>query len=182
MSKLVTQPVLKIDAPTGQPVPGRGFYQLEEDVLYAPVGQPSAADRFFSYLESDHVRFDIAKSGRLLAIEVTTPRHRWEFDKGLTEPTIAEPADIRWLDFRTRLAEPKLLANASRNLLRIEYYHSNSWRWFALAENVLIQTNPEHQLTAVLISNIEDDLGGQRVAAFRKRLAPDQPRPDAIDS
>ncbi len=35
---------LKIDTPTGEITPGRGFYQLEEDALYVQVGAGIVAD------------------------------------------------------------------------------------------------------------------------------------------
>ena len=158
---------LKIDTPTGDTVPGRGFYQLEEDSLYVQVGEYRDNRGFFNFLESNTVRFDIDKSGRLLLIEVTLPRRRWEVDSELTAPTIAESADIRWLDFRARLPEPKLVTNPKQTALLIQFAPDGSWRWFQLAEAVLIQADRNHCLTAVMITDIEDDLAGRQIAAFR---------------
>ncbi len=170
MNRPLSQPNLKIDTPTGRLDPGRGFYQLEEDALYVPVGHTEDSDRFFSYLESEHVRFDVAKSGHLMAIEVDFPRRRWIVDSKLTPPTIAEPADVRWLDFRAQMAEPQLLTNDRRTVLLLQFQLSDSCGWFSLAESVLIQSDREDRLTAVMVSAIEDDLAGREIAAFRKSL------------
>lgn len=159
---------LKIDSPTGQVLPGRGFYQLEEDSVYAQVGEYHNGRRFFNYLESEHVRFDIDRTGRLILIEVGLPRRRWEIDEHLAPPPIAEPADIRWLDFRSRMPEPRLIANPARTALLLQFAPGQSWRWFTLAESVFVQVDVNRNLAAVLIARIEDDLAGRQIAAFRR--------------
>lgn len=174
---------LKIDTPTGELVPGRGFYQLEEDSLYVQVGEYRDNRGFFNYLESDTVRFDIDKSGRLLLIEVTLPRRRWEIEPQMTVPTIAETADIRWLDFRTRIPEPRLVTNPKQTALLIQFAPDGSWRWFKLAEAVLVQADRNHRLTAVMVTDIEDDLAGRQIAAFRHQTRrQDRPRTKQSDS
>ena len=170
---------LKIETPTGLVLPGRGFYQLEEDALYVQVGEFSRRRRFFSYLESDRVRFDIDKAGRLMLIEVDHARRRWKVDRNLAPPTIGEPADIRWLDFRARIPDPQILTDEQRAVLLLRFAESSSWRWYALAESVLVQVDECDHLAAVWIADIVDDLAGQRIASFRKkvsrRLSPEQP-------
>ena len=170
MKPTVESITLKIDSPTRGAVPGRGFYQLEEDSLYVPVSQQPDSGRFFSYLESERVRFDIDKKGRLLLIEVDFPRHRWAVINKLVVPSIAEPADIRWLDFRARILEPELLTNKKRTVLVLQFIPDHSWRWYSLAESVLVQADRNHHLTTVMITDIEDDLAGQQIAAFRKSI------------
>jgi hypothetical protein len=171
----VTRPLeaiaLKIEIPTGQLRPGRGFYQLEEDSLYVPVGPDHKHRRFFSYLESETVRFDIDKSGRLMLLEVSYPRRHWTVEDSLTAPTIAEPADIRWLDFRATISIPELVTNKRRTRLLLRFSPHSSWRWYALAEAVFVQVDHEHRLTSLMVTDIEDDLAGRRIAAFRKSWA-----------
>jgi hypothetical protein len=161
---------LKIDSPTGQVLAGRGFYQLEEDSVYVQVGEYHNGRRFFNYLESEHVRFDIDRTGRLILIEVSCPRRRWEIDEILVPPQIAEPADVRWLDFRSRIPEPRLITNPPRAALLLRFAPDHFWRWFLLAESVFIQVDANLSLAAVLISRIEDDLAGREIAAFRRLI------------
>jgi len=161
---------LKIDAPTGRITPGRGFYQLEEDALYVQVGEYSKRRRFFNYLESESVRFDIDKEGRLILLEVNAPRRSWEVSPRLSAPRIAEPADVRWLDFRAGIPEPRLLTNRRRTHLLIDFMSYDSWRWYALAERVFLQADQAHRLAALMIVEIEDDLAGAQIAAFRSSL------------
>ena len=173
---------LKVNAPTGATLPGRGFYQLEEDALYVPVGEHTPDRRFFSYLESKRVRFDIDRSGCLMLIEIDFARRRWAVDETLKAPSIAEPADVRWLDFRRQMPDPELVTNSEHSVLLIRFVPNPSWQWYALAENVLVQTDPEQCLTALVVTVIEDDLAGRQIAAFRKSISRDQdtvtdPRP-----
>ena len=172
---------LRIEAPTGAPLPGRGFYQLEDETLYVPVGSFDRDRPFFNFLETvdEQIRFDIDRDGRLMLIEVDLPRRRWPVDPNLTEPGIAEPADIRWLDFRTRIATPDLLTNERRDLLLLRFAESTPWRWYQLTDAVFLQVDAASNLAAVMVTLIEDDIAGQNLAAFRKwltrRIKPDRP-------
>jgi len=161
---------LRIDSPVGAPLPGRGFYQADEERLLVQVGQFSKARHFFSYLESDHVRFDIDRDGRLMLIEVDLPRRQWPVADHLPLPTIADRADVHWLDFRAGISNPELLADQSRSHLLLRFAESQSWRWYQIAEAVLIQVDAADHLTAMMVTRIEDDLAGRRIAAFRKTL------------
>jgi hypothetical protein len=166
---------LKIDTPTGEVTPGRGFYQLEEEALYVQVGEYSKRRRFFNYLESDWVRFDIDKSGQLVFVEVGLPRRRWELGAQVSPPRIAETADIRWLDFRACVAEPRLLTNKKQTNLLIDFKSQHDWRWLTLAEKIFLQADSENRLTALMIADIEDDLAGEQIAAFRKQIGEKRP-------
>ena len=168
----VPAPLLKIETPTGLTIPGRGFYQVEEDSLCVQIGEFSPDRKYFNYLESDSVRFDIDREGRLMLVEVTLPRRQWAVRKDLTVPGIGEPADIRWLDFRTRMTEPNLYTNPDRTILLIEFSPGASWRWVRAAKTVYVQTDENHFLTAMLIMEITDDLAGQALEHFRTHLRP----------
>ena len=174
MTEAIEAISLKINPPTGATLPGRGFYQLEEDALYVPVGEHATNRRFFSYLESKKIRFDIDRSGRLMLIEVDFARRHWSVDDSLVAPPISEPADIRWLDFRAQMPDPELITNPDRSKLLIRLAPNQTWQWYALAEHVLVQTDPELRLTALMVTEIEDDLAGRQIAAFRKLISRDQ--------
>ena len=61
---------LKIETPAG-PIPsGRGFYQLDEEILFVQIGLFLNSRKFFSYLETDNLLLDIDRNGRLIFIEL----------------------------------------------------------------------------------------------------------------
>ncbi|MFZ1683453.1 MAG: hypothetical protein WAU88_04900 [Candidatus Zixiibacteriota bacterium] len=162
-------PHLRISPPTGPMPPGRGFYQLEESALYVPIGLADSSP-FFSYLESDRIRFDINQKGELLFIEIDAARHTWKVKEDIAPPPDPEQADVRWLDFRAAIADPLLLSNRTRTSLYLRFLDSTPSRTLQIAESVLIQVNDESRLCGVYIAEIVDDLAGHEIALFRASL------------
>ncbi len=161
---------LRISTPTEPLAPGRGFYQLEEDALYVQIGAFVPQHRFFSYLESEFVSLQFDRNACLIFIEVTLPRRGWKVDDKLIMPSAADPADIRWLDFRETIREPRLTTNKTQTRLRLQFTHNSPSRSFHIADNVILQADNNDHLAAIWIDDIEDDLAGQEIAAFRKQL------------
>ena len=167
----LTAPKLELSSPTGPPVPGRGFYQLEEDSLYiALAGYPEPA-RYFSSIESDIVRFDIDLKGRLMTIEVDLPRRRWPVDKTTTYPTQATTVDIRFSDFRAVLATPAIATNPDRQNLMIRFSNNPPTASYFLADKLLCQIDADQTLVTLWVTDIIDDLAGQEIRDFRTRTA-----------
>ena len=164
----IVAPILELSPPTGPVVPGRGFYQLEEDALYiALAGYPEPA-RFFSYLESDIVRFDLDTKGRLMTIEVNLPRRRWPVDETITYPMRATEADIRWTDFRQSMVSPRLFTDPKRQHLMMRFTDHEPSASYYLAEHVLCQIDSDQTLIAVWVTDITDDVAGQEIRDFRR--------------
>ncbi len=159
---------LRISTPTEPIQPGRGFYQLEEDALYVQIGLFSAHRHFYSYLENDILRLDLDKTGRLIFFELALPRRRWPVDERLKPPTIIEPADIRWLEFRDAIPETAVLTNKKRSLVRIGLSDREPARNYYLAKEVLLQVDQLDRAVAFWVTDIVDDLAGQEIGAFRK--------------
>jgi len=163
-------PLLRISTPIEPTVPGRGFYQLEEDQLYVQVGLFSIDRPWFSCLESEVATLDMDRDGRLMFVTVKTPRRRWQVDPDLKLPPVAEPADIRWLDFREKMPSPKLIANPRLTMLQLFFTPGDNFRTFSLAQNVLAQIDDNNRLTAIWVNDIVDDLAGQEIARFRRQM------------
>ena len=161
---------LNISTPTEPIMPGRGFYQLEEDSLFVQVGSFTKRRRFYSYLESASVLLDFDQHGRLIFVEVGVPRRQWDVEQSLIPPQIVEPADIRWLNFRNSLNKPTLLANESKTALKLRFRDTDNPLNFYLAQSVIVQTDPEYRLSALWFIDIADDLAGREISKFRKDL------------
>ena len=147
---------------------GRGFYQLEEDTLYVQLAPYDPNHRFFNYLESDLVRFDLDKDGLLLFVEIREARRRWAVVENLNVPHYSQPADIRWLDFRMRLPEARFLTNESHDLLAIEFSDRPAVASYQPAWSVIVDCDDSGCVTRIWFTDIVDDLAGQDIAAFRK--------------
>ncbi len=160
---------LSISTPTEPILPGRGFYQVEEDALHVQVGPFSKHRRFFSWIESKCVRLDIDRQGRLIFLELAIPRRHWQTDPALTPPDICEPADVRWLDFRDTFAEPTWIANPQRDLVKISFKENGTPLNYHLADSLIVQVDRNHDLTSIWISDIITDRGGKKIRVFRKK-------------
>ena len=169
---------LKVHTPAGPIFPGRGFYQLEEDALYVQLAPFSREFRFFSYLESRQVRFDLNKAGQLLFIELSLARRHWLVDNNFFIPKGTIPADIRWLDFREKIHEPKITTNKNKTTVKISFTESPPVFNYIPASSLIVQTDDKLKLIAVYITEIVDDVAGREIAAFRNTVLKQLPLQD----
>jgi len=161
-----------IRTPIDQIPVGRGFYQLEEDALYVQIAPWDSDHRFFSFIESETARLDIDKTGALLFVEVSEARRNWPVQEKLVIPRAVAPADIRWTDFRSTVADPTLLADPTKEHLQIRYSSEDPAFAYEIAGSVLVQVTADNIVTSIWITDIIDDLAGQEIAAFRKAMQP----------
>lgn len=168
---------VQVSTPAEQVPFGRGFYQLEEEELFLPVEYPQGKMRFFSFIDSETVSFQIDRDGRLIFIELAVPRRRWEVRENLVMPESAEPADIRFLDFRQLFLDPSILCDRARRNLMIRFSHGPSMHTHYLAENLIAQISSDNTLVAVWVSDIVDDIAGRELAAWRGAIRRRTPQP-----
>lgn len=159
---------LSISTPTEPILPGRGFYQLDEEVLFVQVGLFSKHKKFFSYLESENIHFDFDRTGHLIFMEINVPKRSWQIVHKLDVPEVVEPADIRWLDFRGYINEPEIITNRDKTLLLLKFKENNFPLHFSLASSIVAQTNKNKELSAIIITDIYDDMAGKEISSFRK--------------
>jgi hypothetical protein len=169
-------PRLKIATPVGPVVPGRGFYQIDEDRLIVPICPP-VPQRFFSYLDADDVGLDFDQHARLICIDVHQPRRHWIESPQLTIPRLGAMADVRWLAFRDRLPFPVLSTSADRRILGISYSSEAVDANVLLASHVILQIDSRQHLVALWVLDIADDRGGRELAAFRRLHQPSDVKP-----
>jgi len=161
---------VRVSTPTELIPCGRGFYQLEEESLYLPVEYPGDSARFFSYLDSSYLSFHIARDGRLIFIDLSLPRRRWPLIDNFVPPEQAAPADIRFLDFRTRFIEPSYHCDHKRENLLIRFGRGPAEHNYYLAENMIAQINSDNKLVAIWIKDIVDDLAGREILEWRNYI------------
>lgn len=143
----------------------RGFYQVEEDLLYVPLHPPGT---FYSYLDSEQLKFDIDNSGRLLFITVQTPRHAWNIVNQAEPPLVSEAADIRFLDFRDRLPPAILETPADHAWLHLTFDKDNHATPCRIAKDLIFEITEASTLASIWILAMEDDRAARGMAAWRK--------------
>lgn len=144
----------------------RGFYQVEEDLLYVPV---YPAGKFYSYLDSPQAVLDVDREGRLLFIQVNVPRRQWEASEASMPPGDSEYADIRFLDFREPLPELRLEADPDRSWLRLVFEDCTRTTTYLLADNLKVELNDDRFLVSIWILAIDEDRAARGMAAWRKQ-------------
>jgi hypothetical protein len=161
---------LKISAPT-KPIPkGMGFYQLEDDVLYVPIGGNFKTGRFFSYIDSPGARFDLDNQGRLIFFEVSVPRRLWKKVDTFNESDIALTADIRWINFRNLMDEPEVFNNQNSTKIYLRLSNEPSVSSYFLADKVILKVSENGNAVGILVNEIEDDMAGHKFAWFKRNL------------
>lgn len=159
---------MNISTPTEPIRPGRGFYQLEEDILFIQVGRFSFRRRFFSYLEARNCWLDFDRDGRLIFIELNTPQKQWETVDSLKAPEVVEAADIRFLNFRERIPEPKIFTDPNQSLVKIKFGNNGGGMFYYLGEDVIAETDKDQNLDAIWVNKITTDFAGREIRKYRK--------------
>jgi len=161
---------LRISTPTEPIASGRGFYQLEEDILYVQIGTFSGERKFYSYIESESLRLDIDKSGHLIFLEYKLPRKLWPIDDNFSSPKTLESADLKWIDFRERVGDPAVYTNNNKSKICFRFSDNPAKYSFYLAESIFLQVDEKDYLVAIWIDDITDDIAGREISAFRKKV------------
>lgn len=159
---------LNISTPTEPIRPGRGFYQLEEDILFIQVGRFSFRRRFFSYLEAPNCWLDFDRDGRLIFIEMNTPQRQWETKSELSSPEVVEAADIRFLNFREKIPAPQIFTNPKQDLVKIKFGDNGGGMFYYLGEDVIAETDQNQHLSAIWVNKITTDFAGREIRKYRK--------------
>jgi len=160
---------VRIITPVVDSGPGRGFYQLDESALYVPIGAADKSRHYFSSLESQRMRLDIDRDGRLMFIEVTAARNTWLVIDDIQQPVWAEPADVRFLGFRTTIPDPQMLTDKTRQSLLLRFSPARAVRYISISDGVILSVDEHGSVVSILICEIINDLAGREIALFRTR-------------
>ncbi len=165
---------LNLLTPTAPLMPGRGFYQLEEESLFVQVGAFSKKHRFFSFLESGDIRFDFDKEGRLIFIEVEMPRRHWQIEPLLSPPRPTGMADIRWLNFRNTIPRPALTTNENKDIVKLSFGLADNLKSYYISESLIVELDSQCRLGRLWITDIANDMAGKEISSYRRQLRAQQ--------
>lgn len=166
----ITTPELKLDPPITDVPLGRGFYQLEEESLYLPVEYPGEQKRFYSYLDSKKVSLHLDRDGRLLFVEISLPRRRWEVIDNFVPPERAGSTRARFINFRQIMNEPAIFCDYNRENILIIFGQRPASQNVYLAENIIGQISTDGYLTALWATDFTDDIAGRAISAWRRSV------------
>ncbi len=159
----------------------RGFYQIEEDVLYVPI-YPSG--RFYSYLDSipdssiknknnnkqPLANLDIDPEGRLLFLQIKTPRRQWEINNSLNYSSPFEFADIRFIRFRDRIRCRKIETDKDFSWARLTFLKQKISCSYRAADNLIFDITEDNLLASIWITSMTDDRAAKLMSQWRKEM------------
>lgn len=145
----------------------RGFYQVEEDILYIPI---FPGGRFFSFLDSAQITIDVDRKGRLLFIQVMIPRRQWRIRRTLKPPDKPEPADIRFLGFRDSIPPAQIESTPDHSCLRILFAHQSGTMSYGVAEHLIFDVTADGKLSTIWLTAVGDDRAARGMAAWRRQM------------
>ncbi|MFH1700982.1 MAG: hypothetical protein ABIE07_10375 [Candidatus Zixiibacteriota bacterium] len=159
----------------------QGFYQIEEDVLYVPI-YPSG--RFYSYLDSipdnniqnaDNnkqplANLDIDHEGRLVFLQIKTPRRQWKVNKSLKPSPPIELADVRFISFREKTQCLDIETDQNHSQVRLTFSAKKIKRSFRAADNLIFDLSEDNFLVAIWIISITDDRAAKLMSEWRKAM------------
>lgn len=145
----------------------RGFYQVDEDFLSVPI---YPGGRFYSYLDSPQLSFDISDNGHLLSIQILLPRSNWIKRGDLNLPQPSPAADIRFVDFRGRLPEAIIESNFDCNLIHIQFAVEEDIRVYRVSDTISFEVTADETLAGVWIDGSENDRAAYAQGAWLKRM------------
>ncbi len=145
----------------------RAFYQAEEETLIVSLFPEG---KFFSYLDSPQLSFDIDSRGRLLSIQVLVERKSWRTRKNLKPPPAPESADIRFIDFRDQMPEARIESTSDGKLMHIVFIDDHGFKAYRLTDKLKVEVTSDSYLAGIWILDIEDDRAAQELAAWRKQM------------
>jgi hypothetical protein len=173
--KLAARDVIKVvvKSPAPKHPHSRGFYQVEENILYVPL---YPGGRFYSYLDSPQAIFDVDNRGRVLFFQILTPRNRWIIQNGIKPPTGLNQADIRFLDFRATLPEMRVETSSNQSWLRFVFSEDGKTLSYSVAEDLIFEITSDSTLAAIWLTAIEADRAARAMAAWRKQIRDEFPQ------
>jgi hypothetical protein len=159
----------------------RGFYQIEEDILYVPI-YPSG--RFYSYLDSipqssalnennnlqPLANLDIDSEGRLLFLQIKSPRRHWNIIKSLNPSSSIEPADIRFINFRENIRCFSIDTTNDFSMVKMTFSSITANRSYRAGDNLIFDVTDDNSLAAIWITSITDDRAAKLMSEWRKEM------------
>lgn len=126
--------------------------------------------KFYSYLDSSHMQFDVDRAGRLVFIQILVPRRNWRVRRNLKAPAGLIDADIRFRGFREHLPDAAVITDPKRSLVLLQFKRSRQPISYKLADHLLVDVAPDSTLVGVWVTAIGDDRASRIMAAWRKNI------------
>ncbi len=180
-------PIVNISTPAKVERFSRGFYQLDEEMLYVPI---YPGGQFYSFLDATEIdsnkpndpllNFDIDRAGNLTFIKLNLARAKWPVKKQIDQPATTLSAEVHFRQFREQISSFELVTNKSKDYLCLIFRSQNEPKeateakenlaTYRIADNIIIELSAGAEISRLWILEIVEDRGARQMAAWRKKL------------
>lgn len=161
-------PLIKVKtAALARLYPCRGFYDTIGDTLSVGIKQKG---KFKSTIDGEDCSFDLTRDGKILNIDIWTPRRDWTVERAIHPPEEYEKLNVLLDPAARELEVLDFLTDESRSTLNIKLSKDRVSRFVSSATNLIIELNDRDELLGLWLTNITDDINFQKEGEWRRSI------------
>ena len=154
-------------APLARVYPCRAFYDTIGDTLSVGIKQKG---KFKASIDGEACSFDLTRDGKLLNIDIWSPRRDWKVEKALHPPEEFIVQNVTFDAGADELEVVDLLTNAKRSILNIKFSKDRVAKFISPATSLIFELDDDNRLLGFWLTEIVDDLNFQQEGEWRRSI------------
>ena len=154
-------------APLARVYPCRAFYDTIGDTLSVGIKQKG---KFKASIDGEACSFDLTRDGKLLNIDIWSPRRDWKVEKALHPPEEFIVQNVTFDSGADELEVVDLLTNAKRSILNIKFSKDRVAKFISPATSLIFELDDDNRLLGFWLTEIVDDLNFQQEGEWRRSI------------
>ena len=154
-------------APLARVYPCRAFYDTIGDTLSVGIKQKG---KFKASIDGEACSFDLTRDGKLLNIDIWSPRRDWKVEKTLHPPEEFIVQNVTFDAGADELEVVDLLTNAKRSILNVKFSKDRVAKFTSPATSLIFELGDDNKLLGFWLTEIVDDLNFQQEGEWRRSI------------
>lgn len=154
-------------APLARVYPCRAFYDTIGDTLSVGIKQKG---KFKASIDGEACSFDLTRDGKLLNIDIWSPRRDWKVEKALHPPEEFIVQNVTFDSGTDELEVVDLLTNAKRSILNVKFSKDRVAKFISPATSLIFELDDDNRLLGFWLTEIVDDLNFQQEGEWRRSI------------
>ncbi len=154
-------------APLARVYPCRAFYDTIGDTLSVGIKQKG---KFKASIDGEACSFDLTRDGKLLNIDIWSPRRDWKVEKALHPPEEFIVQNVLFDAGEDDLEVVDLLTNAKRSILNVKFSKDRVAKFISPATSLIFELDDDNRLLGFWLTEIVDDLNFQQEGEWRRSI------------
>ena len=154
-------------APLARVYPCRAFYDTIGDTLSVGIKQKG---KFKASIDGEACSFDLTRDGKLLNIDIWSPRRDWKVEKARHPPEEFIVQNVTFDSGTDELEVVDLLTNAKRSILNVKFSKDRVAKFISPATSLIFELDDDNRLLGFWLTEIVDDLNFQQEGEWRRSI------------